>query len=860
MNVFVSETCYRQVFGSAKGSSAQRVDDFNRLVARLQEARTRWDLSVKGLGTKKYRSLDHDVYGVDLNNGLTAERVIFLYVDPAEVEGAACFDRYLRPGETESVLLCYCSEHDSQHRHARQVGQAAARDGVPDIALSLPDAERAELERVERLEVPWRAYAPGDLEHYGRPRTPVLTQSKFRIVNDFLARERPVLVTGAAGSGKTELGLRVLADFARSRPTAGVRALYLTFSQRLLTEVETRCPDDVRPACSFLTFETLVRTLLRDPDLRFAGASTFARFVAALRARPAMGGQDRGRMLRLLDERGPGCAYAEVYGVIGGSMGALWDRLDAGEKPAGEKPAKPQGENPASIAPSGLLARDAYLALPDERCGLSGERDRAAAYALAEAYARWVGQAGLASLNATAVDLAARTLHGAYGLVVVDEAQDLTEVQLELLHRLAGGLPRVAGDPASAAPVRLFMTGDVNQVLAPTAFDARRLMRMDARLQVERLSGNFRNPEAVCDLANALAQVRASSRRLFARRGAEGEPEESFNRSPGRTLWWVGSDEETLLAMADEGANVALVCDAATYRRLRPLSPSVFTVEQVKGMEFENVILYGVLTASEKRLDALFAEGLKDASLHRVLNKLYVGVTRSCGSLLVAEPRHTTMLGRLAGLDARFERVADLADVDFELDATARGYLGVGRTLKEQGAHAAARANLERALELAERDAGALTAREIEDARRLAAACRIYEANDPETVPEARLAALFEEAGLYEEALPHARAALDDRAAALLSLAADRRLDGARFGAADRVAAFEDACARGGFDAVELYGRSAFYDGLLDWYFEQRCEDLELFALEAEEHVAGALAALRAARGAFPQVAGGGCG
>lgn len=850
MNVFVSETCYRQVFGSKKGSSAQRVDDFNRLVARLQAARTRADLMVKGLGTKKYRSLGHDVYGVDLNNGLTAERVIFLFVETGDERARACFDRYGQPGQAESVLLCYCSEHDSQHRHARQVGLAGARGDVPDVALALPDAQRAELEAVERFEVPWRAYAPGDLERYGRPRTPVLTDDKFRIVNDFLARERPLLVTGAAGSGKTELGLRVLADFARSSESGSVRALYLTFSQRLLTEVETRCPDDVRPSCSFLTFETLVRSLAGDPGMRFAGPGAFARFVEALRARPAMGGQDRPRMLRLLDERGPGCVFAEVYGVVGGCMGASWDRLDAAGA-GGLDPAVSPDAVPA------LLARDAYLGLPDERCGLSGERDRAAAYAVAQAFDRWSAAARLASLNAVAARLAAATARGAYDLVIVDEAQDLTEVQLELLHRLAGGVPVCARDPHATAPVRLFLTGDVNQVLAPTAFDARRLMRMDARLQIERLNGNFRNPEAVCRLANALGLLRASSRRLPARRGVEGADERSFNRSPGRTLWWVGDDEDALLAMADEGANVALVCDAASYRRLRGRSASVFTVEQVKGMEFENVILWGVFAAAEARLDGLFSDGPKDASLHRVLNKLYVGVTRSCGSLLVAEPRRTQALDRLVGLDPRLERVRDLADVDFELDATARGYLAVGRTLKEQGAWSAARANLGRALAIAEADPGSLAPGEVEEAQRLVRACRVYEENDPEAVPEARLAQLFERAGLYEEALPHARAALDDRRVALLTLAADRRLDGARFGPADRVAAFEEACARTGLDVAELYGVAPFYDDLLDWYLEQRRDDLELFALETCEHARGALAVLRGLRAACAQEDGG---
>ncbi len=842
MNVFVSETCYRQVFGGRKGSSARRTDDFNRLVGRLQAARSRADLMVKGLGTKKYRSMGRDVYGVDLNNGLTAERAIFLFVEPDDAEAAARFGRYRQPGQAESVLLCYCSEHDSQHRHARQVADAGPRAEAAPVALALPDAQMAEFERVGRLEVPWRTYAPGDLEHYGRPRTPVLTESKFRIVNDFLARERPVLVTGAAGSGKTELGLRVLADFARSHARGD--ALYLTFSPHLLAEVETRCPDDVRPRCSFLTFDTLLRLLAGDARMRFAGAGSFASFVAALRARPAMGGTDRARMLRLLDERGAGCAYAELHGVIGGSMGAAWDRFAPAARTEGARDEVPAG------GPGPLLSRDAYLALGDDRCNLTDPREREAAYALAEAFVRWCAAAGRTLRNAASVEALRRPVEPRYALVVADEVQDLTEVQVALLHRLCGG---AAGGAGAGRPVRLFMTGDANQVLAPTGFDARRFMRMDPDLRLARLTGNFRNPEAVCALANAVGEVRASSRRLPARRGSEDAPEEAFNRSAGRTLWWVGDDEDALLRMADEGANVALVADPATCRRLRPRSASVFTVEQVKGMEFDNVILYGTLAAEQARLDALFEEGPKDASLHRALNRLYVGVTRSCGSLLVAEPHPTPMLARLAALDPRFERVDDLADVDFDLDATARGYLAVGRALKEQGAFAAARANLERALVLPPGGPGALDAREAEDARRLAAACRVYEAHDPEETPAGELADLLEAQGLYEEALPHARAALDGRRVALLTLAADRGLDGARFGPSDRVAAFEGVLARAGLDVADLYGVSVRYDGLLDWYVGERADDLELFALETAGHAAGCLDALRrAAAGARP--------
>ena len=64
-------------------------------------------------------------------------------------------------------------------------------------------------------------------------------------------------------------------------------------------------------------------------------------------------------------------------------------------------------------------------------------------------------------------------------------------------------------------------------------------------------------------------------------------------------------------------------------------------------------------------------------------------------------------------------------------------------------------------------------------------------------------------------------------------------------GAADRIAAFEDALARGGLDVADLYGESALYDGLLDWYLTDRCDDMELLALETAGHVDGALANFR---------------
>ena len=860
MNVFVSEVCYRQMFGSVKGSSTRRQDDFNRLVARLQAARTREDLQVKGLGTKKYRSMGgRDVYGVDLNNGLTAERVVFSFVEPEDAEARLRFARYGQAGESETVLLWRCCEHDSQHRGALQVAEASARGEVPDISWTLPDTAVAELGRVEAGEVPWRTYAPGDLERYGRPRTPVLTEDKFRIVGDFLRSPAPMLVTGAAGSGKTELGFRIVHDFVRARLELGgaagkgaPRVLYVACSQRLLAEAETHFADDVAPSCDFLTFDALLKTLSNDAGLRFSDERTFSAFVAALRARPAMSGPDRARMLRLVDECGEDCAYAEVYGAIAGGMGQGWDRFSTEATTAATVAAPTGSASPTGRACPGLLDEASYLALPDEGCGFTGDARRTV-YGLACAFMRWVRAAGLADRNACAAGLVDGGVGaGSYDLVVADECQDLTEVQVELLARLAKD------------PCRLFLTGDVNQVLSPASFSARRMLRMGRGVRLERLCGNFRNPESVCEAANAVSEIRSSSPRLPARRAGEAAPERAFNRSSGRTMWCICDDEETLCAIADGAANIALVCDASAYPRLRCLSPNVFTVDQVKGMEFDNVVLYGVLAARAARFDAVLSAGPKDASLHRPLNALYVGLTRSRGSLLIVEPRGGQMLARLVTLDPRLEKVADPLEVDFDLDTSPAGYLRAGLALKEQGNYASARANFERALAASARSAGSvrpgqsgrpgygghpgqaaagpveapLTRAEEDQARRQSRICAIYQECSERRASEEELVLAFEGEGFYEEALPHARDALDLRRCALLRLAADRGLDGASYSSDDRVAAFEGALARYGLDLDDLRGVTEAYDDLLDWYLCQRLDDLELLAMETEASVA----------------------
>ena len=812
MNVFVTQTCYRQVFGGTLGNVAARIDDFNRVVERLQLAGSRADLMVKGLGTKKYRNVAGDVYGIDLNNGLTAERLVFKFIDPDDLNWDVPLSRYFESGQVESVLLCRCSAHDDQDRAARSVARAQTLSA--DVASV---HEHTDVPHVVE-ELPWRVYTPRDLQRYGRPRTPVLTSNKFRIVGDFLQQPGSMLVTGSAGSGKTELGLAVACDFVRGCPDVGaVRVLYTTASARLLSQIEDRCPSDVLAHCSFMTYETLLRRLLASAGLRFSSSRQFAAFASTLRSRPAMGGKMHDRMVALLDRYGEDCVYTELYSTVGGCMGASWDRDLAAD--------------PFS----------AYLGLPDSFSSLNRE-ERPALAQIARSWASWVRSSSRKDANEAAAEAARGTLAATYDLVIADEVQDLTEVQIELLRRL------VREPTERQLPVYggLFMTGDVNQVVSAAEFDARRLLRMAGDVRLERLSGNFRNPRAVADAVAAVSRMRAESHRLPARRVVEQGDDECFNASAGRVMWCVGASEDDLASLAGGAANIALLGDASAVRKLAGACPNAFTVEAVKGMEFDNVVLVDAFSNPSSRLDELFERGVKDASLHRAVNRLYVGVTRARCALLVAESTVTPALERFLELCRDAEHVQAVDGNDFDLDTTARGYMNVGLALMEGANWSAARANLARAVKVSSgASAGALTALERKHVLRRLCACEIYENNPPDTTDPARLADLLEEQGLYEEALPYARAALDDGRAAVLELARTWGMDGARLCSADRVEAFEAALERCGLDVCDLYGTSVFYDGLLDWYCEERRDDLELIGLEVSAHIHSALKALR---------------
>ncbi|WP_051675847.1 ankyrin repeat domain-containing protein [Polaromonas glacialis] len=431
----------------------------------------------------------------------------------------------------------------------------------------------------------------------------------------------PLILVGSAGSGKTALTLEKL-RLARGRVLYVTQSAFLAQSAQAMYfahgfEAEGQEPE-------FLSYREFIETLQvpagRELDFT-AFTGWFERYRSA--ARQATGGLDAHAL------------FEEFRGVI-------------------------------SSRADGVLTREAYLALGVRQSLLAAEQ-RAAVFELFEKYRAWLASAGLFDLNLVAHDWRALA-KPTYDFMVVDEVQDLTSVQLALLLRTL------------AKPGQFLLCGDSNQIVHPNFFSwaaVKTLFWQDeslARSQtISVLRANFRNAQAVTQLANRLLKIK------HARFGSIDRETNFLVQATAQTTGSVqllldkdsarrelnaktrGSTQFAVIVLRDE--------DKAAVRA-QFQTPLVFSVHEAKGLEYANVILVDMVS-SQRQAFAEIASGVKPQDLegdtldysrardktdHSLelfkfyVNALYVALTRAVDQLLLVESDTAHPLLQLLGL------------------------------------------------------------------------------------------------------------------------------------------------------------------------------------------------------------------
>ena len=536
------------------------------------------------------------------------------------------FSLYRHAGERCALLLEYIPQHAYEKSRFLARGVQIDEERIPAVTAEVAD---------EAPELP-----------YLNPTLP-----RFHLLDKVLSFDEdqeavyqqspPLVIIGSAGSGKTALTLEKMKD-ACGDILYVTRSAFLVQNARDLYYANGWSSDDQQ--VDFLSFREYLESI-QVPEGKEITPQVFASWAG------------RQRLPKELKDSHQ--LFEEFQGAI-----------------TGTDPDSP------------YLSREAYLGLGVKQ-SIYPPEVRAGVYDLFEKYLRFLDEEGWFDTNLISHAWLAR-VQPRYDFVVVDEVQDLTNVQLLLILR------------ALHDPSGFLLCGDSNQIVHPNFFSWSKVKTLFWREQADAtttatgteliriLNANFRNSPQVTDIANRLLHIK------HARFGSVDKESNYLVRSCGPARGRVGllqdsdpikRDLDRRTAASARFAILVLHPEQKAEVRKHFRTPLVFSIHEAKGLEYENVLLYGFLSSEEKRFRDIAGQ-LSEADLHGELryarsrdktdksleiykfyiNALYVAVTRAVKNLYLIEPRPKQHLLALLGLTEVHEGVDDVEEQSSSLE------------------------------------------------------------------------------------------------------------------------------------------------------------------------------------------------
>ncbi len=298
------------------------------------------------------------------------------------------------------------------------------------------------------------------------------------------------------------------------------------------------------------------------------------------------------------------------------------------------------------------LSKEEYIDLGIKQ-SIFLKEERGGVYELFQKYLSFLKQSGYYDLNIEAFKNISKTKPH-YDYVVIDEVQDLTNVQLFFILKSLKEMGQFV------------MCGDANQVVHPNFFSWTSLKSLfyqqkgTTNKDIVRILGtNYRNTPEVTAIANQLLLVknarfgsidRESTYLVQANSAAQGETvfyedtpsvKKELNQNTSRSTKFA-----VLVMRPEDKVEASLYFD----------TPLIFSVQEAKGLEYENIILYNIISNNEKAFRELTTGVTKqdlqnELVYHRnrdkadkshevykfYINSLYVAVTRAVKNLYVIE-------------------------------------------------------------------------------------------------------------------------------------------------------------------------------------------------------------------------------
>lgn len=254
-----------------------------------------------------------------------------------------------------------------------------------------------------------------------------------------------------------------------------------------------------------------------------------------------------------------------------------------------------------------------------------------------------------------------------YSLAIVDEVQDLTQINLTLLHEIS---------------LKMFCVGDALQMINPSYFSfayLKNLMYREDVTDVAELEYNYRNNKKISEIVNKLSDLNTA---WFGTHSFVLHSKSIEQDSVTNVIYVEGSAFAKKLQSERFENFTILVTDMQEKQRVKQLfkRQEVLTISEVKGLERDTVLLYNILSSNAAKWQSLQRLNLShktadENSVYRYyFNLFYVGVSRAKHNIIVLEEQPIDIfkdffLSQFENLDAeeaylRFNEIISKIDID----------------------------------------------------------------------------------------------------------------------------------------------------------------------------------------------------
>jgi len=553
------------------------------------------------------------------------DRILFIYAD--DVKGIRMENK------CGIVLLAYCS-HDEQIRSGRKIaitGNEAFSEYDFDIRSYTEETEtkdfceiEASYKALDLMIDNTRAYQVDDNDLARMAEDGVkdwqyyLNNEQYNCVQ---LHDRPVFLSGGAGTGKSTIGLHKLFALGKNKEA---RLAYFTYTKTLKDDFakiyngyqqdyHKSNPDESFAKVEFHSLNQFCFTIL---ERKSANLIDFRKFESGFCADNCFLFQNM--PIHKVD------IWQEIRGLIKGFMGKYWLRNEVLKGHQFDSP---------------LMLQELYLSLADEDC-IFNKEERIKIYTIAEKYQSWLEKENKFDENDLArtmlIMLLKKKLKPIYDYIMVDEVQDLSELQIYLLL----SLKRNQGNFND-----YFFSGDIHQMINPTYFSFSRLrmpfhyQQVNTELQI--LEKNYRSQAHIVELSNKMGELCKTYI------GAKDNFSAIALQKPGNLPFWLipsADNRQQLLSVLqrkDRKYAIIVVPNEAEKQRIKEemgTAERIFTVQEIKGLEYDYVVCVNMLTPFlTEWQDIIGGLGKKNAKYRYYFNIFYVALTRAKRNLCIYE-------------------------------------------------------------------------------------------------------------------------------------------------------------------------------------------------------------------------------